>query len=162
MLELENLHVTFNAGTAAEVHALCGFTLKVAAGDFVTVIGANGAGKSTLFNAIAGTLPVDKGQIRLHNNDVTEWPEHRRSARMGRVFQNPALGTCLGLTVRENLALAAQRGQRRGLRAGVKRSQHWAFYELLRGVDMGLEDRLDTDVALLSGGQRQAVTPLAA
>jgi putative ABC transport system ATP-binding protein len=162
MLDLSDLYVTFNAGTPAEVRALCGLSLSIASGDFVTVIGANGAGKSTLFNVIAGTITVDRGKIVLHSDDVTQWPEHSRSARIGRVFQNPALGTCPGLTVLENLSLAARRGHRRGLRPGVKRSERATFYDLLRSVDMGLEDRLDTDVGLLSGGQRQAITLLMA
>jgi putative tryptophan/tyrosine transport system ATP-binding protein len=158
MLRLKNLHVTFNAGTASEVRALAGLSLAVAAGEFVTVIGANGAGKSTLFNAIAGAVTPERGHIRLHGQDITDWPEHRRSRSIGRVFQNPALGTCPGLTVLENLALAASRGQRRGLRPAVKRPDRARFAEQLAAIGMGLENRLDTDVALLSGGQRQAIT----
>ncbi len=162
MLSLHNVHVTFNAGKPTEVHALRGLSLAVSNGDFVTVIGANGAGKSTLFNVIAGTLPVDRGRIILHDKDIGDWPEYRRSTRIGRVFQNPAVGTCPGLTVLENLSLASLRGKRRGLRPGVKRAERRMFAELVRGLNLGLENRLDTDVALLSGGQRQAITLLMA
>jgi putative ABC transport system ATP-binding protein len=162
MLKLEDLEVIFNPNTPSEVRALRGLSLHVERGDFVTVIGANGAGKSTLFNAIAGTVTPTRGSIWLNDRDITRTPEHVRSARIGRVFQNPLLGTCPGLTVHENLALAAKRGQRRGLRPGVKRSERKAFAELLASVGMGLETRLDSDVGLLSGGQRQAITLLMA
>jgi putative ABC transport system ATP-binding protein len=162
MLQLDGIHITFNINTPSEVRALRGVSLEVAVGDFVTVIGANGAGKSTLFNAIAGTVTPERGAIRLSDADITRMPEHRRAAQIGRVFQNPLLGTCAGLTVHENLALAAGRGRARGLRAGVKRADRAHFYALLRGVEMGLETRLDADVGLLSGGQRQAVTLLMA
>lgn len=158
MLRLDNVHVTFNASTASEVRALRGLSLHVAEGEFVTVIGANGAGKSTLFNVIAGVVMAERGKIWLDGRDIGNWAEHRRSASIGRVFQNPALGTCPGLTVMENLALAASRGQRRGLRPGVKRQDRERFAETLATIGMGLEDRLDSDVSLLSGGQRQAVT----
>lgn len=162
MLRLENIEVVFNPNTPSEVRALRGISLEVERGDFVTVIGANGAGKSTLFNAIAGTIAPARGTIQLNNHDITRTPEHVRSARIGRVFQNPLLGTCPGLTVHENLALAAKRGQRRGLRPGVKRAERVQFTDLLASVGMGLEARLDSDVGLLSGGQRQAITLLMA
>lgn len=158
MLKLENVHVTFNPNTPSQVHALCGVTFSTQVGDFVTVIGANGAGKSTLFNVIAGTVSTDKGKIWLHDNEISKWSEPRRAANIGRVFQNPLMGTCPGLSVRENLALAAKRGQRRGLGLGVKRRYEEWFYETLKDIGLGLEDRMDSDVALLSGGQRQAVT----
>ncbi len=158
MLKLENIHVTFNHNTASEVHALQNVFLDVGAGDFVTVIGANGAGKSTLFNVIAGTNPIDKGKIWLRDQNIKHWAEPRRSAHIGRVFQSPGLGTCPGLTINENLSLAAMRGKRRGLAPALKRHQRDQFYELLKEIGMGLENRLDADVGLLSGGQRQAVT----
>jgi len=158
MLSLRNVSVTFNGGTANEVRALRGLNLDVEQGEFITVIGANGAGKSTLFNVIAGTVPIDSGAIMLNNLDVSNYPEHRRSMEIGRVFQNPALGTCKGLTIRENLSLAAMRGKQLGLKSGVKRNQQDWFHELVGSVNLGLEERLDTDVALLSGGQRQAIT----
>ena len=158
MLSLNDVSVIFNPGTPNEVSALRGMELDVAEGDFITVIGANGAGKSTLFNAIAGTVAVDKGTISLNGKDVTRLPEHRRSLDIGRVFQNPELGTCPGLTIRENLSLAAMRGKRLGLKSGVKRAHDTWFYDLVKSVNLGLETRLDTDVSLLSGGQRQAIT----
>jgi putative ABC transport system ATP-binding protein len=162
MLKIERVHVTFNAGTASEVKALRGISLDVQEGEFVTVIGANGAGKSTLFNIIAGTNLPDRGSIWLNEHNISQWSEPRRSKFIGRVFQNPALGTCPGLTIAENLALAMRRGKRHGLRPAIKREERSLFFERLRGVGMGLEQRLDTDVALLSGGQRQAVTLLMA
>jgi putative ABC transport system ATP-binding protein len=157
MLTLHNVTVTFNAATPNEVTALNNVSLNVEAGEFLTVIGANGAGKSTLFNVIAGTAPVDRGQIILDQTEVTDWPEYRRSLDIGRVFQNPATGTCPGLSIRENLSLAALRGRKLGLASGVKQANQQWFYDLVRSVNLGLETRLDTDVGLLSGGQRQAI-----
>lgn len=158
MLKLNHVSVTFNEGTPNEVQALRNFHLEVEEAEFVTVIGANGAGKSTLFNAVAGTVPINKGQILLNGKEVTNLPEYRRSLDIGRVFQNPSLGTCPGLTIRENLSLAAMRGKWPGLSMGVKRGNNDWFYDLVKTVDLDLENRLDTDVALLSGGQRQAIT----
>jgi putative tryptophan/tyrosine transport system ATP-binding protein len=162
MLQLDNTSVTFNRGAASEVRALRGVSLDVPQGDFVTVIGANGAGKSTLFNIVAGTIEVGQGRVLLDEQDITDWPEHRRSQYIGRVFQNPSLGTCPGLTVFENLSLASLRGRRPALAPGYRRDKHDEFYERLRDFDMKLEDRLNTDVSMLSGGQRQAVTLLMA
>lgn len=158
MLQLKNVSVTFHEGTPNEVRALQNLSLDVKHGDFITVIGANGAGKSTLFNAVAGTVPIDRGRIILNGKDVTNRPEYRRSLEIGRVFQNPLIGTCPGLTIRENLSLAALRGKYLGPWPGVKRKNRNWFYQLLKSVNLGLENRLDTDVALLSGGQRQAIT----
>ena len=158
MLSLENISVTFNAGTPNEVRALRDVSLSVADGEFITVIGSNGAGKSTLFNAISGAAPIDTGRIELDDQDMTHWPEHRRSHDIGRVFQDPSQGTCPGLTIRENLSLAAIHGRRAGLRPAVKPDQEAWFIEQLEHEHLGLEYRLDTDVALLSGGQRQAIT----
>ena len=158
MLNLDNVSVTFNGGTPNEVKALDRLSLSVQAGEFITVIGANGAGKSTLFNVVAGTVAVNNGMITLDQVDVTDLPEHKRSRDIGRVFQNPALGTCPDLTIRENLSLAAMRGKRPDLSSGVKSSNQDWFYDLVKSVNLGLETRLDTDVALLSGGQRQAIT----
>ena len=162
MLKLHNVSVTFNANTPNEIAALSNISLEVAEGDFITVIGANGAGKSTLFNVIAGTAPVNRGKIILDQIDVTDWAEYRRSLHIGRVFQNPATGTCPGLTIRENLSLAALRGKSLGFARGVKESNQQWFHDLVRSVNLGLETRLDTDVSLLSGGQRQAITLLMA
>ena len=162
MLKIDQARVTFNAGTPSEVVALRDVSLNVDAGDFVTVIGANGAGKSTLFNIVAGSIGLDLGRVVLDGENITGWAEHRRSNEIGRVFQNPSLGTCPGLTIYENLSLANLRGKRRTLRPGLKREERGQFRELLTSFEMGLEDRLDTDVAMLSGGQRQAVTLLMA
>lgn len=162
MLRLNSVSVIFNEDTPNEVWALRDLNLEVHEGEFITVIGANGAGKSTLFNAVAGAISINRGSIFLNGEDVTNLPEYRRSRQIGRVFQNPALGVCPGLTIRENLSLAAMRGKRIGLSAGVRRSNHDLFYELVKSINLGLETRLDTDVALLSGGQRQAITLLMA
>lgn len=158
MLNMQHVSVTFYEGTPNEVRALQDFSLNVDEGEFITVIGANGAGKSTLFNVIAGTVQIDKGQIILNGRDVTNLPDHHRALDIGRVFQNPLLGTCPGLTIRENLSLAALRGKRLGLTPGVKQTNDDWFYELTASINLGLETRLDTDVSLLSGGQRQAIS----
>lgn len=158
MLDLRNIHVTFNAGTPSEVRALQGVSLHVQPGEFVTIIGANGAGKSTLFNVMAGTVLPDRGRITLEDHEITNWSEPRRSRFIGRVFQSTSTGTCPGLTVRENLSLALTRGKTRGLRPGVKRQYEDLFFERVQAIGMGLEHRLDADVGLLSGGQRQAIT----
>lgn len=158
MLELERVSVTFNAGTVNEVRALRDFSLSVPDGQFITVIGSNGAGKSTLFNVISGAVSAERGRINLDGEDISFWPEHRRSNHIGRVFQDPRLGTCPGLTIRENLSLAAIHGRRAGLQRAVKSSQEAWFFDQLQQEHLGLEHRLDADVALLSGGQRQAIT----
>ncbi|MBK8025721.1 MAG: ATP-binding cassette domain-containing protein [Chloroflexi bacterium] len=162
MLSLNDIAVTFHAGSALEVRALSRVDLSVQSGDFLTVIGANGAGKSTLFNVIAGTVSPDHGRIALDDRDITALSETRRAAWLGRVFQNPALGTCAGLSIGENLALALRRGKRPGLRLALSRAERVLFAERLSEIGMGLEERLDTDVAYLSGGQRQALTLLMA
>ena len=158
MLSLDQVSVTFNAGTVNEVRALRDISLQVAGGEFVTVIGSNGAGKSTLFNVISGAVQPDNGHINLDGEDMTYWPEYRRSHDIGRVFQDPRLGTCPGLTIRENLSLAAIHGRSAGLRRDVKKAEEAWFFEQLERQRLGLEHRLDADVALLSGGQRQAIT----
>lgn len=158
MLTLDEVAVVFNAGTPNQVQALDRLSLTVDPGEFITVIGANGAGKSTLFNVIAGTVPVDSGRILLDDTDVTRLPEFKRSRDIGRVFQNPVLGTCPNLSIRENLSLATLRNRRLSLASGVKATNFDWFSELVADVGLGLEARLDTDVALLSGGQRQAIT----
>ncbi len=158
MLELDNVSVTFNAGTNNEVRALRAVSLSVAEGEFVTVIGSNGAGKSTLFGVISGAVSANAGQIHLDGQDITHMPEYKRSQVIGRVFQDPRLGTCPGLTIRENLSLSAIHGRRLSLRRDVKKDQEQWFRDELAHVRLGLEERLDTDVALLSGGQRQSIT----
>ena len=162
MLELHQVCKTFNPGTVNEKAALNHLSLTLEEGDFVTVIGGNGAGKSTMLNAISGVWPVDKGTIRIDGVDVTELSEHRRTVYLGRVFQDPMVGTAGNMTIEENLALAARRGEKRTLRWGIKKSEREQFKELLRPLGLGLEDRLTAKVGLLSGGQRQALTLLMA
>ena len=162
MLELNNVVKTFNAKTINEKTALCGINLKLEKGDFVTVIGGNGAGKSTMLNAVAGTFPIDDGSIIIDGNDVTRLSEHKRAAFLGRVFQDPMMGTAADMQIEENLALAAKRGKKRGLKWSVSAADRKRFKELLSALDLGLEDRLSVKVGLLSGGQRQALTLLMA
>jgi len=162
MLELHQVCKTFNPGTVNEKTALNHLSLTLEEGDFVTVIGGNGAGKSTMLNAISGVWPVDEGTIRIDGVDVTELSEHRRAVYLGRVFQDPMVGTAGNMTIEENLALAARRGEKRTLRWGIKKSEREQFKELLRPLGLGLEDRLTAKVGLLSGGQRQALTLLMA
>ncbi len=162
MLELHQVCKTFNPGTVNEKAALNHLSLTLEEGDFVTVIGGNGAGKSTMLNAISGVWPVDAGTIRIDGVDVTELSEHRRAVYLGRVFQDPMVGTAGNMTIEENLALAARRGEKRTLRWGIKKSEREQFKELLRPLGLGLEERLTAKVGLLSGGQRQALTLLMA
>ena len=162
MLDVKDIYKTFNPGTVNEKTALRGVSLHLDDGDFVTVIGGNGAGKSTLLNAIAGTWLVDEGSISIGGVDVTHLPEHKRAKYVGRVFQDPMMGTAATMQIEENLALAARRGQSRTLRRGITREEREEYRELLKILDLGLEDRLTTKVGLLSGGQRQALTLLMA
>ena len=162
MLEIQNVSKTFNAGTVNEKTALNGLNLKLNEGDFVTVIGGNGAGKSTMLNAVAGVWPVDEGKIIIDGVDVTRLSEHQRAAYIGRVFQDPMTGTAATMQIEENLALAARRGQPRGLKWGITALERADYRELLKTLDLGLEDRLTAKVGLLSGGQRQALTLLMA
>ena len=162
MLELKNLCKTFNPGTINEKRALSGLDLHLAPGDFVTVIGGNGAGKSTLLNAIAGVWPVDEGSIVLDGVDITALPEHKRAYLIGRVFQDPMMGTAPNMQLEENLALALRRGQKRGLGWGVTKAEREEYRERLKALGLGLEERMTAKVGLLSGGQRQALTLLMA
>ena len=162
MLEIKEIWKTFNAGTVNEKQALRGVSLTLNDGDFCTVIGGNGAGKSTMLNAVAGTFPVDSGTISIGGTDVTHLPEFKRAKFIGRVFQDPMMGTAPTMQIDENLALAARRGQSRGLKWGITKAEKEHYQELLHGLDLGLEDRLTRKVGLLSGGQRQALTLLMA
>lgn len=163
MLDLINIHKTFNLGTVNEKKALDGVDLHLENGDFVTIIGGNGAGKSTMLNATAGVWPVDEGQIIIDGQDVTALPEHKRAIFLGRVFQDPMTGTAATMEIQENLALAKRRGQSRVIfRSGIKKAEREEYYELLKTLDLGLEDRMTTKVGTLSGGQRQALTLLMA
>ena len=162
MLKLEHLYKTFNPGTINQKVALSDLSLHLNPGDFVTVIGGNGAGKSTMLNAIAGVWAVDSGRILLDGQDVTALPEHKRAKLIGRVFQDPMMGTAPNMQLEENLALAMRRGQRRGLGWGVTKAEREVYREKLKTLNLGLEDRMTVKVGLLSGGQRQALTLLMA
>ncbi len=162
MLDIKNIRKTFNPGTVNEKTALNGVSLTLEDGDFVTVIGGNGAGKSTLLNAVAGVWPVDSGSISIGGTDVTRLPEHKRAKYIGRVFQDPMMGTAATMQIEENMALAARRGRARTLRPGITRDERERYRETLKILDLGLEDRLTSKVGLLSGGQRQALTLLMA
>ena len=162
MLWLEHVSKTFNTGTINERKALIDAQLHIAPGEFVTVIGGNGAGKSTILNAIAGTWPIDDGAIILDGINVTGLPEHKRAPFIGRVFQDPKMGTAADMQMEENLALARRRGQKRGLKWGVTKAEREEFKEKLAILGLGLEDRMTSKVGLLSGGQRQALTLLMA
>ena len=162
MLKLEHLYKTFNPGTINQKVALSDLSLHLNPGDFVTVIGGNGASKSTMLNAIAGVWAVDSGRIILDGQDVTALPEHKRAKFIGRVFQDPMMGTAPNMQLEENLALAMRRGQRRGLGWGVTKAEREVYREKLKTLNLGLEDRMTVKVGLLSGGQRQALTLLMA
>lgn len=162
MLELIDISKTFNAGTINEKVALKNLNLRLEQGDFVTVIGGNGAGKSTMLNSIAGVYPIDSGKILIDGTDVTALPEYKRAKLIGRVFQDPMMGTAATMQIEENLALAARRGKTRTLRPGITAAERELYRERLKILDLGLEDRMTAKVGLLSGGQRQALTLLMA
>ncbi|GEN80198.1 ABC transporter ATP-binding protein [Actinotalea fermentans] len=162
MLTIENVRMTFFPGTLNARVALDDVSLQLAPGDFVTVIGSNGAGKSTLLNVVAGTLRADSGTVRIDGRDVTRMSDHQRARYIGRVFQNPAAGTAPHMTIEENLAMALERGRRRGLRLGVTNAKRARFRQELTALEQGLETRLGDWVSLLSGGQRQALSLLMA
>ena len=162
MLEIIDIYKTFNAGTINEKRALQGVNLHLKPGDFVTVIGGNGAGKSTLMNSVSGAYPVDEGKILIDGIDVTHLPEHKRAQYIGRVFQDPMMGTAATMQIEENLALAARRGKIRTLRTGITKKERALYKEQLETLGLGLEERMTAKVGLLSGGQRQALTLLMA
>lgn len=162
MLEIKNVTKVFNYGTVNEKRALSGLNLTLKEGDFVTVIGGNGAGKSTMLNIVAGVYPVDCGQILINGKDVTKLPEYKRAKYLGRVFQDPMFGTAATMQIDENLALASRRGLSRTLKTGISAKEREGYRELLKQLNLGLEDRMTSKVGLLSGGQRQALTLLMA
>jgi putative ABC transport system ATP-binding protein len=162
MLKVSSISKTFNAGTVNEKLALNAVSLHLREGEFVSVIGGNGAGKSTLLSAVAGVYGVDSGTISIDGKDVTRFPEYKRAQFIGRVFQDPMMGTAANMEIEENLAIAARRGDKRGLRWGVTNAERETFREKLAAFDLGLENRLTSKVGLLSGGQRQALTLLMA
>ena len=162
MVRLEGLRKVFKKGTLDEKTAMDGLSLQIAEGDFVTVIGSNGAGKTTMLNLISGTYTPDEGEIFIDGDKVTHLPEHRRAKYLGRIFQDPLMGTAASMSIEENLAMADLRGQRRGLGWGVKKARRDYYRDTLKMLDLGLEDRLKDNVTLLSGGQRQSLTLLMA
>ena len=162
MLEITGLKKTFNKGTINEKVALNGLELTVNDGDFITVIGGNGAGKSTMLNAICGVFPVDDGKIVLGGKDITKLPEYKRAKFLGRVFQDPMMGTSPNMEIQENLALGLRRGKVRTLMSGITKKEKELFREHLARLGLGLEDRMTSKVGLLSGGQRQSLTLLMA
>ena len=162
MLKLENVTKVFFPGTVNEKIALNGLNLELNKGDFVTVIGGNGAGKSTMLNCVAGVYTVDAGKVLIDGEDVTKLPEFKRARYIGRVFQDPMMGTAATMQIEENLALAARRGEHRTLRAGITKQERQFYREQLQILELGLEDRMTAKVGLLSGGQRQALTLLMA
>ncbi len=162
MLEVKQVSKTFNAGTVNEKQALREVSLTLQDGEFATVIGGNGAGKSTPLNLVAGVVAPDSGTISIGGRDLTHLPEHKRAQFIGRVFQDPMLGTAATMQIEENMALAMRRGQRRSLRIGITKAEREQYREVLKILDLGLEDRLTSKVGLLSGGQRQALTLLMA
>lgn len=162
MLEIKNVHKTFNKGTVNEKKALNGVELHLDPGDFVTIIGGHGAGKSTMLNMISGVYPIDQGTILLDGKDISDLPEYKRAYMLGRVFQDPMMGTAANMEIEENMALAYRRGKKRGLSWGITKKEKKLFKESLKMLDLGLEDRMTSKVGLLSGGQRQALTLLMA
>ena len=162
MLEIKNVHKTFNKGTINEKKALNGVNLHLDPGDFVTIIGGNGAGKSTTLNMVAGVYPIDQGTIILDGKDISDLPEYKRAYMLGRVFQDPMMGTAAGMQIKKNMAMANRRGKKRGLSWGITKKEKEMFKEKLQMLDLGLEDRMTSKVGLLSGGQRQALTLLMA
>lgn len=162
MLEILNVSKTFNKGTINEKKALDKLSLHLEPGDFTTIIGGNGAGKSTMLNMVAGVYPIDRGQIIIDGIDISRMPEYKRAKYIGRVFQDPMMGTSAGMQIEENLALAFRRGRNRGLSWGIKKSEKEYYKEILSKLGLGLQTRMTSKVGLLSGGQRQALTLLMA
>lgn len=162
MLKIESIKKTFNPGTVNEVRALRGVDIEIEEGSFVCILGTNGSGKSTALNAVAGAFQLDEGRINLDGQDITHWHEHKRAQFIGRVFQNPFSGTAPNMSIQENLALALKRGKKRGLGWGLPGNLIEQFKQLVRPLNMGLEDRLENPIGKLSGGQRQALTLLMA
>ncbi|MBR7071858.1 MAG: ABC transporter ATP-binding protein [Clostridia bacterium] len=162
MLEIKNVSKTFNAGTINEKKALNQLNLKLENEDFVTVIGGNGAGKSTMLNAITGVFRIDSGEVTVDGQNITNLPEYKRAKYIGRVFQDPMMGTAADMWVEENLSIAESRGKHRTIKWAITKKDRERFRELLTQLDLGLENRLSTKMGLLSGGQRQAITLLMA
>ena len=162
MFKVENLYKTFEAKSANEIHAINGVNLTINDGDFITVIGSNGAGKSTLLNLLSGSTICDSGKIYIDDLDITKLPEYKRAKYVGRVFQDPRVGTCPDLSIVENMSIAKRRGQTRTLKLGMRKAEKEEYINDLKTLNLGLEERPNTKAGLLSGGQRQALTLLMA
>lgn len=160
MLELNHIHKYYNAGTVNEMCLFDDFSLAIGDGQFVSVVGSNGSGKTSMLNIICGSIPLDSGSIRIGGKDITGMPEYKRQRRIGRVYQNPAMGTCPSMTILENMALADNKGKPFNLLPGTNRQRIDSYRDQLRSLGLGLEDKLDVKVGVLSGGQRQAMALL--
>lgn len=160
MLELKNIYKYYNSGTVNEMCLFQDFNFTVKDGEFVSVVGSNGSGKTSMLNIICGSIPVESGQIFLDGKDITKAKEFRRNEKIGRVYQNPALGTCPSMTILENMSLADNKGKRYGLGRGINKGRMEYYRELLRPLNLGLEDKMYVKVGSLSGGQRQAMALL--
>lgn len=160
MLELNHIHKYYNAGTVNEMCLFNDFSFSIEDGQFVSVVGSNGSGKTSMLNLICGSIPLDAGQIKIGNEDITNMPEFKRQKRIGRVYQNPAMGTCPSMTILENMALADNKGKPFNLRLGTNRQRVEFYREQLHMLGLGLEDKMDVKVGVLSGGQRQAMALL--
>ena len=160
MIELKDIEKFYNAGTVNEMCLFEDFNLSIADGQFVSVVGSNGSGKTSMLNIICGSIPLDRGRILIGGQDITRMPEHRRQRRIGRVYQNPAMGTCPSMTILENMSLADNKGKPFNLRPGTNRQRIDYYRESLRSLGLGLEDKLHVKVGVLSGGQRQAMALL--
>ena len=160
MLELNHIHKYYNAGTVNEMCLFHDFSLSIEDGQFVSVVGSNGSGKTSMLNIICGSIPIDEGAVLINGTNITNMPEYKRMGRIGRVFQNPSMGTCPSMTILENMAMAENKGKAYNLGKGVNKKREEAYRELLRPLNLGLEDKLHVKVGALSGGQRQAMSLL--
>lgn len=160
MLELKNISKYYNPGTVNEMCLFDHFNLKIEKGDFISVVGSNGSGKTSMLNIICGSILPEGGQVLMNGTDITREKEYKRNQKIGRVYQNPAMGTCPSMTILENMSLADNKGKIYGLGRGIQKSRTEFYREQLRTLNLGLEDRMDTKVGALSGGQRQAMALL--
>lgn len=160
MLELKNIYKYYNPGTVNEMCLFKNYDLTIRDGEFVSVVGSNGSGKTSMLNIICGSIPIESGEILLDGKNITEEKEYKRNRKIGRVYQNPAFGTCPGMTILENMSLADHKGKVFGMQRGVNKKRREYYREILRPLNLGLEDKMDVKVGSLSGGQRQAMALL--